>query len=124
MVSAHEVDVQARHDEHVALAKHIQAAHDAIQALKFRDTVDFGSLQHGLRAAQDTGHVRKQIFGDLVAHGSAEAEEVWGEEARHVAWGGGSNWQQRGSQGGRRFKDLESKAGEKAEKCKVLTLTL
>ena len=80
MVATHEVDVQTSHDEHVALAEDVQAPHNAVEALKLGDTVDLGGFQHRLRAAENTWHVGKQVFGELVAHGSAEAEQVRGEE--------------------------------------------
>ena len=109
MIAAHQIDVQARYDEHIALAERVQTTHNAIQALELRDAVDFGRLQHGLRAAQDTRHVGKQILRELVTDSSAEAEEVWGEVAPDVARGRRGKWRERSRQGGRRFKDLNGK---------------
>jgi hypothetical protein len=62
MISTHEVDVQARNNENIAFAKHIRAPHDAIQALELCDAVDLGGLEHGLRTAEDAGHMREEVI--------------------------------------------------------------
>ena len=109
MIAAHQIDVQARYYEHIALAERVQTTNNAIKALELGDAVDFSRFKHGLRTAQYARHVRKQILRELVTHSSAEAEKVWGEVAPDVARGRRGKWCERSRQGGRHFKDLNAK---------------
>ena len=111
MEAAHEVDVEACDNEHVAPAEHVQPPHRAVHALELRDAVDFGGLQHGLCAAQDGGHVGVKVFSQLVAERPAEYEHVGGKQALDAAGVGCGMGQQGSSEGGGGLEDLNGGGG-------------
>ena len=111
MVAAHEVDVETRHDEHVALAPHVLPPHHAVQALELGDAVDFGGFEHGLRAAEDAGHVGEEVLGQLVTHCPSEGEHVWCEQALDAARGGGGEREEGGGRWSGRVKYLSGRCG-------------